>query len=49
MKLLKKDFKVPMNFLIAPWRIFVSYRGICDFLGGMVPGASKSVGVHRGS
>ena len=49
MKLRKKDFEVPMNFLIAPWRISVPYRGICDFLGGMVPGASKGVGVHRGS
>ena len=49
MKLRKKDFEVPKIFLIAPWRISVSYRGICDFLGGMVPGASKSVGVHRGS
>ena len=36
MKLRKKQIKVPMNFLIPPWRIFSFYRGIFDFLEGLV-------------
>ena len=49
MKLRKKDFEVPKNFFVPPWRILVFYRGNFDFLGGVVSGASKGVGVHRGS
>ena len=47
MKLRKKQIKVPMNFSMPPWRIFIFYRGIFDFLGGVASGASKGVGVHR--
>ena|GEM_PF-2704823 len=47
MKLRKKQIKVPMNFSIPPWRIFIFYRGIFDFLGGVASGASKGVRVHR--
>ncbi len=35
MKLRKKQIKVRKNFFIPPWRIFVFYRGIFDFLGGV--------------
>ena len=34
MKLRKNDFEVRKSFFAAPWRIFVFYGGICDFLGG---------------
>ena len=47
MKLRKKDFEVPMNFLIARWRIPIFYRGICDFLGGVLSMSSKGLVVHR--
>ena len=46
MKLRKKDFEVPMNFLIARWRIPIFYRGICDFLGGVLSVSSKGLVVH---
>ena len=49
MKLRKKDFEVPMNFLIARWRIPIFYRGICDFLGGVLSVSSKGLVVHRGN
>ena len=41
MKLRKNEIKVPKNFFIAPWRIPIFYRGIFDFLGGVVPGARR--------
>ena len=50
MKLRKNEIKVPKNFFIAPWRIPIFYRGIFDFLGGVVSGArrvSKGFGVDR--
>ena len=48
-KLRKNEIKLPKNFSVPPWRIFVFYRGNFDFLGGVVSGSSKSVGVPRTS
>ena len=47
MKLRKKQIEVPKIFFIPPWRISVCYRGIFDFLGGVVSGALKGIGVPR--
>ena len=47
MKLRKKQIKVPKNFFMPPWGIFIFHRGNFDFLGGVASGSSECVEVHR--
>ena len=48
MKLRKKQIKLPKNCFVSPWRFPIWYRGIFNFLGGVVSSSSECIGTIRG-